>query len=423
MVEGWRRGNLPSARRSNSRVWIVLTLVAVFGIIVAEVALDVVRSGTVVARASSRSYVSEVLPVIDESNALGSSVHLVRNDALSFTRASLEQALGNLVSGTAANSTELETLGVAAPSARSEVLLQEVLAKREGAVGALARAIALAIGQTARDSATSSSVLSRAATLVMQAGASMAASDLYYSEFVRSLPRSSRRGRLPVSKWLGRTSVWAQASALAWVARLSVARALQIRQRLTVLALSVEPPAVRILGLPTTTTTTSTTTTSTTTTSTTTTTTIVGGKNTPKPGAKATTTTTSSTTTTTSQIPYSHSTSVLLPSNQISVVLVIANEGNTAISSIWGSAAVVPEASRTASSISGGMTRWKTVRIGRLAPGASVVVTLAGLKVAKGASYRLWASVGTGNLPTGAVTSSPGGLGQADEVNIKVSLE
>jgi hypothetical protein len=104
-------------------------------------------------------------------------------------------------------------------------------------------------------------------------------------------------------------------------------------------------------------------------------------------------------------------------------VLVIANEGNTAISSIWGSAAVVPEASRTASSISGGMTRWKTVRIGRLAPGASVVVTLAGLKVAKGASYRLWASVGTGNLPTGAVTSSPGGLGQADEVNIKVSLE
>jgi hypothetical protein len=418
MVEGWRRGNLPSARRSNSRVWIVLTLVAVFGIIVAEVALDVVRSGTVVARASSRSYVSEVLPVIDESNALGSSVHLVRNDALSFTRASLEQALGNLVSGTAANSTELETLGVAAPSARSEVLLQEVLAKREGAVGALARAIALAIGQTARDSATSSSVLSRAAILVMQAGASMAASDLYYSEFVRSLPRSSRRGRLPVSKWLGRTSVWAQASALAWVARLSVARALQIRQRLTVLALSVEPPAVRILGLPTTTTTTSTTTTSTTTT-----TTIVGGKNTPKPGAKATTTTTSSTTTTTSQIPYSHSTSVLLPSNQISVVLVIANEGNTAISSIWGSAAVVPEASRTASSISGGMTRWKTVRIGRLAPGASVVVTLAGLKVAKGESYRLWASVGTGNLPTGAVTSSPGGLGQADEVNIKVSLE
>ena len=418
MVEGWRRGNLPSARRSNSRVWIVLTLVAVFGIIVAEVALDVVRSGTVVARASSRSYVSEVLPVIDESNALGSSVHLVRNDALSFTRASLEQALGNLVSGTAANSTELETLGVAAPSARSEVLLQEVLAKREGAVRALARAIALAIGQTARDSATSSSVLSRAATLVMQAGASMAASDLYYSEFVRSLPRSSRRGRLPVSKWLGRTSVWAQASALAWVARLSVARALQIRQRLTVLALSVEPPAVRILGLPTTTTTTSTTTTSTTTT-----TTIVGGKNTPKPGAKATTTTTSSTTTTTSQIPYSHSTSVLLPSNQISVVLVIANEGNTAISSIWGSAAVVPEASRTASSISGGMTRWKTVRIGRLAPGASVVVTLAGLKVAKGESYRLWASVGTGNLPTGAVTSSPGGLGQADEVNIKVSLE
>ena len=418
MVEGWRRGNLPSARRSNSRVWIVLTLVAVFGIIVAEVALDVVRSGTVVARASSRSYVSEVLPVIDESNALGSSVHLVRNDALSFTRASLEQALGNLVSGTAANSTELETLGVAAPSARSEVLLQEVLAKREGAVRALARAIALAIGQTARDSATSSSVLSRAATLVMQAGASMAASDLYYSEFVRSLPRSSRRGRLPVSKWLGRTSVWAQASALAWVARLSVARALQIRQRLTVLALSVEPPAVRILGLPTTTTTTSTTTTSTTTT-----TTIVGGKNTPKPGAKATTTTTSSTTTTTSQIPYSHSTSVLLPSNQISVVLVIANEGNTAISSIWGSAAVVPEASRTAGSISGGMTRWKTVRIGRLAPGASVVVTLAGLKVAKGESYRLWASVGTGNLPTGAVTSSPGGLGQADEVNIKVSLE
>jgi hypothetical protein len=61
------------------------------------------------------------------------------------------------------------------------------------------------------------------------------------------------------------------------------------------------------------------------------------------------------------------------------------------------------------------------VRIGRLAPGASVEVTLSPLAVVAGDAYELWASVGTGSLPVGPVTSPSNGAGQTDEVKIKVA--
>jgi len=61
------------------------------------------------------------------------------------------------------------------------------------------------------------------------------------------------------------------------------------------------------------------------------------------------------------------------------------------------------------------------VRIGRLAPGASVVVTLPSLKVRTGRQYTLWAAIGTGKLPDGPVTQQPAGAGQLDEVRIKVA--
>jgi hypothetical protein len=48
-------------------------------------------------------------------------------------------------------------------------------------------------------------------------------------------------------------------------------------------------------------------------------------------------------------------------------------------------------------------------------------VTLPRLAVATGGAYELWASVGTGSLPAGPVTSQPNGVGQTDEVKIKVA--
>jgi hypothetical protein len=99
-------------------------------------------------------------------------------------------------------------------------------------------------------------------------------------------------------------------------------------------------------------------------------------------------------------------------------VLVVANAGNAQISGIWAAASVVPQQPSGANKSA---THSTALRIGRLAPGASVVVTLPPLDVSAGRSYTLWASIGTGSLPGGPVTVPPSGVGQTDQVNIKVA--
>jgi hypothetical protein len=123
------------------------------------------------------------------------------------------------------------------------------------------------------------------------------------------------------------------------------------------------------------------------------------------------------------QLPPSGSTSVLPPTQSVSVVLVVRDSGNVPISDIWASASVVPEIETGSSGKVGpaAVEHSTAVRIGRLAPGTSVVVTLPSLKVRSGRQYTLWAAIGTGKLPQGPVTQQPAGAGQLDEVRIKVA--
>jgi hypothetical protein len=110
---------------------------------------------------------------------------------------------------------------------------------------------------------------------------------------------------------------------------------------------------------------------------------------------------------------------VLPPAQRVSVVLVVANTGNSQLADIWAAASLVPVAATGRDR--GGSTRSSSLRIGRLASGASIVVTLPALAVSSGRSYTLWASTGTGSLPVGPVTSSPNGLGQTDQVDIRIA--
>jgi hypothetical protein len=104
-------------------------------------------------------------------------------------------------------------------------------------------------------------------------------------------------------------------------------------------------------------------------------------------------------------------------------VLVVANAGNVELSGIWAAASVVgvpatgPHGHRTPP------TRSRVVRIGRLAPGSSIEVTLPAMGVLTGHAYILCASVGTGALPRGPVTTRAKGAGQIDRVSITVAGE
>jgi len=413
MTPGWRRGGFPSTRRSTGRRVVLVVAVVVLAIIVAEIAADVVDSGRTAGRVAAATYVTEVIPVVGESSILSSTMHLVRDRSGSLGRAGLESALGDLVEGTAANLAQLAGLGVPAPSARSARLLDAVLTARARGSRDLAGAIAIAIGPTSGPQS-----LARASSGVVDAGKEMIASDKDYRAFVLSLPRSSGRSRLPASRWVAHPFSWAAPAAASFVAQLSGSSRLEVHTSLVIVAMTVQPPVVRINGLPTTTTLPPTTTTTTTTTSTTTSTTL--------PGTRTTTTTTSTTTTTptsptstTMQLPPPGSTSVLPPTERVSVVLVVANAGNAPLSDIWAAASVIPEASSGRNG--GSVTRSRSVRVGHLAPGASVVVSVPALAVSSGRSYTLFASVGTGTLPTGAVTVPPKGPGQTDQVTIRVA--
>lgn len=403
MTAGWRRGGIPSARRPTGRIVVLVAALVVLAIIIAEVAADVVDSGRTAARVEGRTYVTEVLPLVDESNTLAKTMHLARDGAGSLDRTSLERALGDLVAGTSGELTQLASLGVPAPNGRSARLLQATFAERARGARELTGAVAQAIASVSdgRD-------LAGAALELVVAGRALLASDRDYRDFVASLPRSSGRARLPGSKWVLDAALWAADPATNWVEELASEPRLQVHGRLVIIAVTVEPPVVRITGLPATTTTVAPTTTSTTTTSS-------------VPGVKGTSTTTTSTTTSTSttttmQLPPAGSTSVLPPTQSVSVVLVVANAGNVRLSGIWAAASVV-----AASTGHSAPTRSRAVRVGALLPGSSVVVTLPSLAVSSGRAYTLFASIGTGNLPQGPVTAPPAGLGQTDQVDIRVA--
>ncbi len=135
MTAAWRRGSLPTARRSNKRIVILVVAVAVLGVIVGEVAADVVGSGHAAGRVAAQTYVAEVIPVVDGSTSLAATLHLVRNGSALLDRTQLERALGDLVTGTADDNAQLQSLGVPAPTARSGQLLESALEAR-GAVHA-----------------------------------------------------------------------------------------------------------------------------------------------------------------------------------------------------------------------------------------------------------------------------------------------
>jgi hypothetical protein len=404
-------------------VYLVIGVV-VAALIIGEVAADVVNSGHRASRVAAQTYVVEVIPVIDESTMLASTMHLVRNSAATLARRGLESALGRLVAGTESNLQELGMLGVPAPSSRSHELLEAALAARAKGARMLTGGISVATGPAASQAGA------KATSLIVAAGREMMLGDQSYRSFVLSLPRSSGRSRLPASTWVSDPAAWTTAAVTTWVSQLSSRADLRIHQDLTIVAITVQPPVVRITGLPTTTTTTSSTTTTSTSTSTTTstststTTTSVPGTTTSSTTTSTSTTTTStSTTTTTMQLPPSGSTSVLPPTQGVSVVLVVVNAGNVPLSAIWASASVVGEPSAGRHGEPAPPTHSAAVRIGRLAPGASVEVTLPVLSVVSGRLYTLLASIGTGPLPTGPVTSPPKGPGQLDKVKIKVAAE
>jgi hypothetical protein len=306
--------------------------VLVAAVVVGEVTADVVNSGPPAADVAARSYAAAVVPIIEESTALRLWLTDVRQHAVRLGRLGVETALGRLVAGAHNLEYQATNLGIPPPSPRCARLLAEVLGTRATAARLVMGGVALAIGPS-RD------VTGATATL-LRAGDDLAGSDGDYSRFVSSLPRRARRSvPLPSSTWAA-PSQWSPAALGAFATMLSSSPGLLIHQSLVIVAVSLQPAALRIVGLPAPPRATSTT--STTTTSTTLPGLVTGSS---LPGATTSTTSTSSTTTTTTlQVPPAGSVSCLQPTTRVSVDVVIANAGDVGESNLEVSASLAEQA-------------------------------------------------------------------------------
>ncbi len=423
------------ARISRRRIVVTVALVAVAAVVAGEVAADVVAADAKAGRASARTYVAALMPLVDESNALAPLLQEIRGQAVSLGRPGLEAALGRLVAGAAQVETQLSTLGLAAPSSRSAALIATVMSDRSAGARILTGGVALAIGPSSSGTqgggngvaptglSADNAARATAASLITKAGRQFEEADVAYGEFVSSLPAASWSRRLPSSTWLRLPVAWGPAAAAVWVGNLASASELAVHHALVIIALSEQPPAVRVTGIPPPTTSTTTSPTTTTTTTSTTTTTVPGQTTSSTTTSTSTTTTTStSTTTTTLQLPPAQSVSVLAPTRGILAVLVVANAGNVTESNVWAVASLQPVAGSFPKGTPEPPIRFVAQRIGTLAPGGSVALTLPRLEAVPDGGYTLAVSVGVGPLPKGPVNSS-GGIGQTETVHLTVAAE
>lgn len=407
-----RRPGLAGTRRSRRGILAVIAVLVVVAIAIGEVAADVVNSGQPAALTQERSYVAAVVPVIDESTALSPWLRDVRERAPKLGREGLFAALSSLITGSSDVETQLSTVGIPSPSERAARILGRVFSERLRAARALSGAVTLALSSSNGSSALSGFEL---------AASEIRRSDSDYTAFVRAVPRKARKHTvaLPKSSWAGSLS-WKPEALRSYLALLTNDSALRLRYHLTILAVTVEPPALRITP-----TTTTTSTTTTTTTSTTTTTTTIPGVTPSSTVPHPTTTTTSTTTTTTTlQIPPPNSTSWLAPTKTLTAVVVLANGGNgtehhvvlratlTALAALGNKTRHTSKENSQATAVALPSPESVRRRLGNLAAGSSRDIALPRFSVRDGVLYRLVITL----------AGAPGGHGSSDSESVRIQV-
>jgi hypothetical protein len=422
-----RRPGLATARRSRRALVTAAAVIVVLAIAIGEVAADVVNSATPATLMQARSYIAAVVPVIDESTALVPWLREIRDEAPKLGRQGLLNALGRLVTGSANVQNQLATVGIPPVSRSSNELLTDAFGERSLAARTLSGAIALALDGSAGVGTGAALALSH-----MEAAArEVRRSDEEYVSFVRSVPPKVRRDTvaLPSSSWES-AGPWTAVALTAYVTTLGSDAGLTLHHDLTILAVTVQPPVLRIT--PTTTTTTSTTTTTTSTTSTTTTTTTVPGQSStttqPHKATTTTSTTSTSTTTTTLQVPPSNTTSWLAPTRRLTAFVVVANGGNVAERGVVVRATITPVVAppTSAGRRTNGAKKTKATRrpvvppraesvrhfVGALGVGASIELQMPTFGVKPGFLYEL----------TVTLSDPGGGPGSSDTKAVRIEI-
>ena len=366
-------------------------------LLVGEIANQVVGSGTAASVRVRRSYFSAVQPILVDSASVGDLVRSVRdNTAATSGRLALDGVLSRARSDARASVDLLATVGIGAPSPQLAAALASVLSLRWRAVTELADGVVEAIGSPGRPPD-----LGRAAALLTAAGSLALDADSTYVHFEKAVHKLDRSAPVLASRWIAVPRLWQLRAATRWARSLAADPSLRAVQAVRIVSLSLEPAAVRILGLPTTTTTSTTTTSTTTTTVPTTTSTLAKGGNTKRPATSGTTTSTVPPPPTTLQLPPARSVSVLPPTGTLAVVAVVADSGNVAVPGIVVSATITgssPGPTRAASPVVVAATR--TRRLGTIVAGGARYLSLPSARVHLGGAYEIVVTVTAPGVPS-----------------------
>ena len=370
-------------RRDRRRITIGIAIIIVVAIVLGEVINDIVKSSPPTAKRTEATWVAAVAGIISESNTLSPTIHAIRahaTDKASYDRVTIELALRDLARASSEQATSFETLGFQAPTATMGTLVTDALTWRADGLSELAHGVTLAV--------SSKVGAAGAIAALTAAGARLVAADAAYKRAVKLVGDKHVDGTLPDSSWITNPRQWSSSAVGAWARGLSAAPNLLATPAIAIVAMTLEPPPLRITGLPAPTvpSTAASTTTSSTTTSTT------AGSSTTLPASTSTTTSTIPGPTTTSQIPPLGSVSIIAATSHVRVIVVVQNDGNVAIRGARVVALLVPlsRSNRGNSSVEH--------NVPPLAPDASAYIVFTKLAVARTTTYKLLV---TATLPSG----------------------
>jgi hypothetical protein len=253
-----RRPRRRARRRSPARPIVVLGAVAVLGALLIGGLAEVSRQSQGYDATSNRTLAAEGTVVAEQSNATASSATALMNTIQSQNRPGLQIALDNLVQETAdesararaaAGATPLGSVGAgfAAVFADRAQSMSELRAAIDGYLGMQPRSVAgTATTVASADGANGATLLtaSEATNRIASAGALLAHSDSLYGSVRHTLRTAAGNGRLPVSTWVKNPQLWAAGAVASQIDLMSSSPSLAPVHYLALRTVLINPPAL-----------------------------------------------------------------------------------------------------------------------------------------------------------------------------------
>jgi hypothetical protein len=220
--------------RGGSPRWLVVPLVLTLVVLLVDAAMHA-RSKQPQTRLDSEAWVDRALPEIAQSSAQGREIAEISSTPLDSASPAVAAELSQIA--LAATSTYKAVLADAAPPgvAQAAGLLQACLAARKAGAVAMASAVRDLLGGGATSSAVSE---------MMSAVSDFRVGDSAYQLFAKDLPKLGVT--MPVSVWASSSASYSAAGLGTFAARLVLGTVSAPQHKLSIAAISTNPPALRV---------------------------------------------------------------------------------------------------------------------------------------------------------------------------------